>query len=64
MIVVYYSDESCIASTAFGQLLEQHGYAHVLQYTGGLQEWGSRELFVWDAQSTAGHLPILPHFTI
>jgi len=38
-IVVYCSDETCIASRALGQLLERHGYTHVLHYEGGLQEW-------------------------
>ncbi len=38
-IVVYCSDETCIASRALGQLLERHGYAHVLHYAGGLQDW-------------------------
>jgi len=38
-IVVYCSDETCIASRALGQLLERNGYAHVLHYAGGLQEW-------------------------
>jgi rhodanese-related sulfurtransferase len=38
-IVVYCSDETCIASRALGQLLERHGYTHILHYAGGLQEW-------------------------
>jgi rhodanese-related sulfurtransferase len=38
-IVVYCSDEACIASRALGQLLERNGYTHVLHYAGGLQEW-------------------------
>ena len=38
-IVVYCSDESCIASKAFGQLLERQGYTHVLHYAGGLADW-------------------------
>ena len=38
-IVVYCSDENCIASTALGQLLERNGYSHVLHYAGGLQNW-------------------------
>ena len=38
-IVVYCSDENCIASTALGQLLERNGYTHVLHYAGGLQDW-------------------------
>ncbi len=38
-IVVYCSDENCIASTAFGQLLERQGYTHVLHFAGGLAEW-------------------------
>jgi rhodanese-related sulfurtransferase len=38
-IVVYCSDENCIASTALGQLLERNGYSHVLHYAGGLQDW-------------------------
>jgi deferrochelatase/peroxidase EfeB len=35
-IVVYCSDETCIASKAFGQLLERGGYSHVLHFAGGL----------------------------
>ena len=38
-IVVYCSDENCIASTALGQLLERNSYSHVLHFAGGLQEW-------------------------
>jgi rhodanese-related sulfurtransferase len=38
-IVVYCSDENCIASSALGQLLERNGYTHVLHYVGGLQDW-------------------------
>ena len=38
-IIVYCSDENCIASTALGQLLERNGYLHVLHFAGGLQEW-------------------------
>jgi len=38
-IVVYCSDESCIASTALGQLLERNGYTHVLHFAGGLADW-------------------------
>jgi rhodanese-related sulfurtransferase len=38
-IVVYCSDEACIASKAFGQLLERSGYTHVLHYAGGLADW-------------------------
>ena len=38
-IVVYCSDENCIASRALGQLLERNGYTHVLHFAGGLQEW-------------------------
>jgi rhodanese-related sulfurtransferase len=38
-IVVYCSDANCIASQAFGQLLERHGYTHVLHFAGGLEEW-------------------------
>ena len=38
-IVVYCSDENCIASTALGQLLERNGYSYVLHYAGGLQDW-------------------------
>ena len=38
-IVVYCSDENCIASTALGQLLERNGYTHVLHFAGGLAEW-------------------------
>ena len=38
-IVVYCSDENCIASTALGQLLERNGYSHVLHFAGGLADW-------------------------
>ncbi len=38
-IVVYCSDENCIASKALGQLLDRNGYPHVLHYAGGLQDW-------------------------
>jgi rhodanese-related sulfurtransferase len=38
-IVVYCSDENCIASKALGQLLERNGYSHVLHFAGGLEEW-------------------------
>ena len=38
-IVVYCSDENCIASRALGQLLERNGYTHVLHFAGGLEEW-------------------------
>src|SRR6266704_3959298 len=39
-IVVYCSDASCIASAALGQLLERHGYTHVLHFAGGLSVRG------------------------
>lgn len=39
VIVVYCSDENCIASRALCQLLERNGYAHVLHYAGGLADW-------------------------
>jgi len=38
-IVVYCSDENCIASTSLGQLLERNGYSHVLHFAGGLATW-------------------------
>lgn len=38
-IVVYCSDENCIASKALGQLLERNGYTDVLHYAGGLADW-------------------------
>lgn len=38
-IVVYCSDRTCVASAAFGKLLEYQGYAHVLHFAGGLAEW-------------------------
>ena len=38
-IVVYCSDENCIASQALGKLLERNGYTHVLHFAGGLGEW-------------------------
>src|SRR5260370_14624005 len=38
-IVVYCSDESCIASNALVQLLERNGYTHVIHHTGGPADW-------------------------
>jgi 3-mercaptopyruvate sulfurtransferase SseA len=38
-IVVYCSDEACMASRALGQLLERNGYPHVLHFAGGLRAW-------------------------
>jgi len=38
-IVVYCSDENCLASKALGQLLERNGYTHVTHYAGGLADW-------------------------
>jgi rhodanese-related sulfurtransferase len=38
-IVVYCSDANIIASTALGQMLERHGYSHVLHFASGLEEW-------------------------
>ena len=38
-IVVYCSDKNCIASTAFGQLLERNGYTNVMHFAGGLADW-------------------------
>jgi rhodanese-related sulfurtransferase len=42
-IVVYCSDENCIASQALGQLLERNGYAHVL-HLAGVYRVGAGEL--------------------
>ena len=39
-IGAYRSNETCIASRALGQLLERHGYAHVLHFAGGLSVRG------------------------
>jgi len=38
-IVVYCSDDKCIASQALAQLLEHNGYKQVLHFAGGLAEW-------------------------
>lgn len=38
-IIVYCSDQTCIASAALGRMLEHLGYAHVLHFPGGLAEW-------------------------
>jgi len=38
-IVVYCSDETCMASRALGQVLERNGYTHVLHFAGGLRAW-------------------------
>ena len=38
-IVVYCSDRTCIASAAFGKVLENQGYTQVLHFAGGLAEW-------------------------
>ena len=63
-IVVYCSDENCIASKALGQLLERNGYTHVLHFAGGLQEWeqsgyplvqlGAKAIRVREQSLTAG----------
>ena len=50
-IVVYCSDENCIASTAFGQLLEGHGYMHVLcERHSTVKSWEHD-----DSKTTSGH---------
>ena len=38
-IVVYCSDQTCVASAALGKLLEYQGYSHVLHFAGGLADW-------------------------
>jgi len=38
-IVVYCSDEACVASRAAYQLLENRGYKNVRRYAGGLSAW-------------------------
>ncbi len=38
-IVVYCSDDKCIASQALGQLLKHNGYKNVRHFAGGLAEW-------------------------
>jgi rhodanese-related sulfurtransferase len=38
-IVVYCSNPSCSASVALYRFLEEHGYANVRRFAGGLEEW-------------------------
>ena len=38
-IVVYCSNEYCAASIYAYRALEQHGYAHVRRYAGGVSDW-------------------------
>lgn len=38
-IVVYCSDEKCIASQAAYLYLTRHGFTNVRRYSGGLSEW-------------------------
>ena len=38
-IVVYCSDEACVASRAAYQLLVNRGYKNVRRYAGGLSAW-------------------------
>jgi rhodanese-related sulfurtransferase len=38
-IVVYCSDETCIASQAAYWYLEKHGFKNVRRYSGGLADW-------------------------
>jgi 3-mercaptopyruvate sulfurtransferase SseA len=37
--VVYYSDETCIASRIAYQMMTEGGYTHVRRYAGGLADW-------------------------
>jgi rhodanese-related sulfurtransferase len=38
-IVVYCSDEACVASQAAYRLLERRGYKNFRRYAGGLSDW-------------------------
>src|SRR5258705_12917283 len=38
-IVVYCSDDTCMAIRALGQLLERNSYTHELNFAGGLHAW-------------------------
>ena len=38
-IVVYCSDEACVASQLAYQSMVEHGYSNVLRYAGGLSDW-------------------------
>ena len=40
-IVVYCSDQACIASQAAYIMVEKKGYTSVRRYTGGLSDWSS-----------------------
>ena len=39
-IVIYCSNEACIASIIGYQLLTHMGYKNVRRYAGGIEEWG------------------------
>ena len=43
-IVVYCSDEYCLASQAAYHYLTQHGFTNVRRYSGGLSDWQSAGL--------------------
>lgn len=43
-IVVYCSDEACIASQYAYQLLERNGYTNIRRYSGGLSDWAAAGL--------------------
>jgi rhodanese-related sulfurtransferase len=40
-IIVYCSDEICIASIKAYHILRQHGYENVRRYAGGLTDWAN-----------------------
>ena len=40
-IVVYCSDEACVASQIAYQWLVEHGYTNVRRYAGGLSDWSA-----------------------
>ena len=40
-IVVYCSDQACIASQAAYIMMEKEGYTNVRRYAGGLSDWSS-----------------------
>ena len=40
-IVVYCSDQACIASQAANIMIEKKGYTSVRRYAGGLSDWSS-----------------------
>ena len=40
-IVVYCSDEACIASQVAYRILVENGFKHVRRYSGGLSDWAA-----------------------